>query len=117
MPKVYISKITLPVGNETVTYNFRDEYAQQKLAGGLQFVVCWDGEEPVVANIPAGVVVKYQGENYTGTKAASSAEPLTFYLVKSATQVDVKMFMRSTLLLVLLKPGRKLGILSLISPA
>ena len=90
MPKVYISKITLPVGNETVTYNFRDEYAQQKLAGGLQFVVCWDGEEPVVANIPAGVVVKYQGENYTGTKAASTAEPLTFYLVKSSTQVDGK---------------------------
>jgi len=90
MPKVYISKITLPVGNETVTYNFRDEYAQQKLAGGLQFVICWDGEAPVVANIPAGVVVKYQGENYTGTKAASTAEPLTFYLVKSSTQVDGK---------------------------
>lgn len=84
----YISKLTLPIGNETVTFNLADAYVRQKLAGGLAFVVCWDGTAtPVVANIPAGVKVTYQGEEYTGTKAASTAEPLTFYLVKSATQV------------------------------
>ena len=82
-----ISSITLPVGNSTVTYTFADATVRQTLAGGLSFVVCWDGEEPVVANIPEGVVVTYQGTEYTGTKAASTAAPLTFYLVKSATQV------------------------------
>lgn len=85
--KVYISKITLPVGNESVTFHFEDEYVRQRLAGGLQFNVCYDGGEPVVANIPAGVVVKYNNVTYTGTLAASEAEPLTFYLVKSGTQV------------------------------
>ena len=79
-----ISKITLPSGN---TYDIKDAYARQLLAGGLKFVVCWDGTAaPVVANIPAGVIVTYNGTDYTGTKAASTAEPLTFYLVKSSTQ-------------------------------
>lgn len=75
-----ISKLRLPSGN---TYELKDAYARQLLAAGLQFVVCWDGTSvPVVANIPAGVTVTYNGIEYTGTKPASSAEPLTFYLVK-----------------------------------
>lgn len=78
-----ISKITLPSGN---TYDIKDSYARQLLAGGLNFVICWDGTStPVVANIPAGVVVTYEDTDYTGTKAASTAEPLTFYLVKSGS--------------------------------
>lgn len=79
-----ISSITLPSGN---TYELKDAYARQLLAGGLQYIVCWDGASaPVVANIPAGVVVTYNDTNYTGTKAASTAEPLAFYLVHSSTQ-------------------------------
>lgn len=80
-----ISHLTLPSGN---TYELKDAYARQLLAGGLQFIICWDGtSEPVVANIPAGVVVTYQGTDYTGTMPASSAEPLAFYLVKVKNNV------------------------------
>ena len=79
-----ISQIQLPSGN---TYEIKDAYARQLLAGGLKFVVCWDGSStPVVANIPAGVIVKYNGTTYTGTKSAETAEPLTFYLICSPTQ-------------------------------
>ena len=86
--KLYISKITLPaaaVGQDPVTYEFMDAEARQTLAGGIQFVVCWNGGEPVVENIPAGVVVEYGGQTYTGTKAASTAAALTFYLVKTSS--------------------------------
>jgi hypothetical protein len=78
-----ISKITLPSGN---TYEIKDAVARELIAGGITFDVVWDGTSaPTVANIPAGVVVTYNGTNYTGTKAASTAEPGTFYLVKSGT--------------------------------
>lgn len=80
-----ISSITLPSGN---TYELKDAYARQLLAGGLQYIVCWDGTStPVVANIPAGVVVTYNNVDYTGTKAALTAEPLAFYLVKAPDPV------------------------------
>lgn len=78
-----ISKITLPSGN---TYEIKDAVARELIAGGITFEVVWDGTSaPTVANIPAGVVVTYNGTDYTGTKAASTAEPGTFYLVKSGT--------------------------------
>lgn len=78
-----ISKITLPSGN---TYEIKDAVARELIAGGITYNVVWDGTSaPTVANIPAGVVVTYNGTNYTGTKAASTAEPGTFYLVKSGT--------------------------------
>lgn len=78
-----ISKITLPSGN---TYDLKDATARELIAGALTFTVCWDGAStPVVANIPAGVVVTYNGTSYTGTMATSSATIGTFYLVKSGT--------------------------------
>ena len=78
-----ISKITLPSGN---TYDIKDATAREMLAGGISFIVAWDGAStPTVANIPAGVTVTYNGTNYTGTKTASSAEAGAFYLVKSGT--------------------------------
>ena len=81
-----ISKIQLPSGNE---YNFKDAYARRLLASGIVMELCWDGTAaPVVANIPAGVVVTYNNVDYTGTKAASTAEPLHFYLVKSGTGLN-----------------------------
>ena len=86
-----ISKITLPIGGSNVTFEFADAQVRQTLAGGLQFTVCWDGSSaPVVADIPAGVKVTYQEEEYTGTKLASTAEPLTFYLVYSGTSIGSK---------------------------
>lgn len=52
------------------------------IAGVTQFTseVSWNGTStPVVANIPAGVVVTYNGTNYTGTKATGDAGKI--YLV------------------------------------
>ena len=78
-----ISKITLPSGN---TYDIKDATAREMISGGVSFVIAWDGASaPTVANIPAGVVVKYNGTNYTGTLDADDAETGAFYLVKSST--------------------------------
>lgn len=90
-----IEKITLPSGN---TYFIADreirdvvDTLSQTVAGGVSYNVAWDGtSEPTVGNIPAGVVVTYNGTNYTGTMAANNATPGAFYLVKSATPVDGK---------------------------
>lgn len=90
-----IEKITLPSGN---TYFIADreirdvvDTLSQTVAGGVSYNVAWDGtSEPTVGNIPAGVVVTYNGTDYTGTMAANNATPGAFYLVKSATAVDGK---------------------------
>lgn len=80
-----ISKITLPSGN---TYDIKDAVARQAIAGGVSFIVAWNGSStPVVADIPAGVVVTYESTDYTGTLAADSSQAGAFYLVKSSTQV------------------------------
>jgi len=51
------------------------------------YVVAWDGAStPVVANIPAGVVVTYNTTDYTGTLAAGSATAPYLYLVASTSQ-------------------------------
>ena len=76
--------LQLPSGN---VYEIADAYARGLLAGGLVFEICWDGQSaPDVTKIPAGVKVTYNETEYTGTKAASTAEPLHFYLVFSPTQ-------------------------------
>lgn len=50
------------------------------------YVVAWDGSSsPVVANIPAGVAVTYDGNSYTGTLAASSSTLDKVYLVSTGT--------------------------------
>ena len=90
-----IEKITLPSGNSyfIADREIRDvvDALSQTVAGGVSYTVAWDGtSEPVVGNIPAGVVVTYEGQTYTGTMVANNATPGAFYLVKSATQVDGK---------------------------
>lgn len=78
-----ISKIKLPSGNE---YDIKDAVARQTIAGGIAFIVAWDGSStPVAADIPAGVVVTYNDASTTGTLATTSATTGAFYLVKSAT--------------------------------
>ena len=48
------------------------------------YVVAWDGaSSPVVADIPAGVVVEYSSEEYTGTLAASDSTAGKVYLVSN----------------------------------
>lgn len=76
-----ISKIKLPSG---YTYDIKDAIARQMISGGVSFIIAWDGASiPVVENIPAGVVVEYNGNNYTGTLSANSAQAGAFYLVKA----------------------------------
>ena len=78
-----ISKIKLPSGN---SYDIKDAVARQMISGGVSFIIAWDGTStPTVANIPAGVVVKYNSTDYTGTLDADDAETGAFYLVKSGT--------------------------------
>lgn len=92
MPNVvYISKIQIPINNEPVVFEFYDSGVQQKLAGGISFNVCWDGGGiPTVEDVPYGVVINYNDTEYVGTLSANSADPLTFYLVKSSAQVNNK---------------------------
>lgn len=53
------------------------------------YVEAWDGAStPVVANIPAGIVVTYEGTSYTGTLAASSSTDGKIYLIKDGTEYD-----------------------------
>ena len=85
-----ISKIRLPGSN--TDYDIKDAVARQMISGGVTFIIAWDGAStPVVANIPEGVVVKYNGTNYTGTLTAETtgddphAQAGAFYLVKSST--------------------------------
>ena len=75
-----ISKIQLPGSN--IAYDIKDTVARQAIAGGVSFVIAWNGSStPVVADIPAGVVVRYNGTDYTGTLSADSAQVGAFYLV------------------------------------
>lgn len=77
-----ISKITLPSGN---TYDIKDATAREMISGGVSFVIAWSGGAPTVANIPAGVKVRYNDTDYTGTLDADDAQTGAFYLVKSST--------------------------------
>lgn len=88
-----ISKIKLPSGN---TYDIKDAGARQLISEltGISLIVAWNGTStPVVANIPAGVVVTYNGTDYTGTLAANSATAGAFYLVHStASSVEMDVY-------------------------
>lgn len=83
----YISQIVL---TDNVTYYVKDaearEWINEIVAGGLTFVVSWNGQAaPNVALIPAGVEVEYQGTTYTGTLAASVQTKPNIYLVYDHT--------------------------------
>lgn len=85
-----IEKITLPSGTSYFIADRQIREVVQSLsdmvAGGVSYIIAWDGvSAPVIANIPAGVVVKYNNTNYTGILAANNATPGAFYLVKSST--------------------------------
>lgn len=79
-----ISKIQLPSGG---VYDIKDATARQAIAGGVSFIIAWDGAStPVVSGIPAGVTVIYNETSYTGTLDADDATVGAFYLVKSSSQ-------------------------------
>ena len=81
-----ISKLKLPSGN---VYDIKDAVARQAIAGGVSFIIAWNGSStPVIADIPAGVVVTYNDTDYTGTLDADDSQAGSFYLVKSSTEAN-----------------------------
>ena len=57
---------------------------------GSAYVLSWGGSaEPVVENIPAGVVVTWNGEQYVGTLSADSETGGKIYLVKNGEDYDM----------------------------
>ena len=81
-----ISRIQMPSGN---VYEIKDAVARQAIAGGVSFIIAWNGNStPVVSDIPAGVVVRYNGTDYTGTLSADSSQAGAFYLVASSDTVQ-----------------------------
>lgn len=86
-----ISKIQLPGSN--IAYDLKDAVARQAIAGGVSFVIAWNGSStPVVADIPAGVVVRYSGTDYTGTLSADSAQVGAFYLVAHSNSTSLNKY-------------------------
>ena len=78
-----ISKITLPSGT---TYDIKDAVARDLISAGITFIIAWDGASaPVAANIPKGVVVRYNNTNTTGTLTPASGISGALYLIKSST--------------------------------
>ena len=66
-------------------------YGQSSQIGGSTYLVCWDGAvTPVVGNIPAGVVVTYGGQTYTGTLPASASTTGNTYLVAQSANPNIK---------------------------
>lgn len=93
MPEIYtrilqdkLGNYILPVTHERNVRDSEGVTLDVKLAAlqAKTALVAWDGtSEPVVANIPAGVTVTYDGTDYTGTLAASSATDGFTYLVST----------------------------------
>ena len=74
-------------GSGYALYTVKDPVARAALAGGMQFIIAWNGNSvPVVAAIPDAVTVQYQGVLYPGTltpDAAHAAHPIAFWLVSN----------------------------------
>ncbi len=66
-------------------------FGQSAPIGGSSYIIAWDGtSEPVVANIPYGVTVTYNSQQYTGTMNATSSTMGSIYLVAQSSNPDIK---------------------------
>ena len=66
-------------------------FGESARIGGSSYVVAWDGTSaPDVTQIPAGVVVTYNGTSYTGTLTAGTATKGPIYLVAESANPDEK---------------------------
>lgn len=66
-------------------------FGQSSPVGGASYIVSWDGASvPDVTQIPAGVVVTYNGTNYTGTMAASASTKGNTFLVAESANPNIK---------------------------
>jgi len=82
--------------NGQIVYPITDVSCVMGLNGSAvtEAILCWDGAStPVVANIPAGVVVTYNTTNYTGTLAASSSTTGKIYMVATGTANNYDRYM------------------------
>jgi len=82
--------------NGQIVYPITDVSCVMGLNGSAvtEAILCWDGAStPVVANIPAGVVVTYNTTNYTGTLAASSSTTGKIYMVATGTANNYNRYM------------------------
>lgn len=92
MPIPEFSKFVVPnaQGVPTYMYAVKDETARAALAGGMKFVIAWDGKStPNVTKIPDTVTVRYNGTAYTGTldpAAAHTSTPMGFWLVSNKSE-------------------------------
>ena len=80
-----------PLTHERAVKDSNGVSLESKLAGleSKSYVEAWDGAStPVVANIPAGVVVTYNTTTYTGALAASASTVGKIYLVKDGSAYD-----------------------------
>lgn len=60
----------------------------------MDSIIAYDGESiPVVSDIPSGVVVSYEGTDYTGTLAANSLTSGKIYLTPSSIQGEYDRYM------------------------
>ena len=63
MPNPEISKIQLPSGN---TYDIKDAVARQMIAGGVSFIIAWNGTgTPDESAIPEGVQIRIETSTST----------------------------------------------------
>lgn len=87
-------QIRFPDGS--VAYPVTDVSCVMGLNGSAvtEAILCWDGAStPVVADIPAGVTVTYNGTTYTGTLAASSSTTGKIYMVATGTANNYDRYM------------------------
>ena len=82
--------------NRQIVYPITDVSCVIGLEEGAvtEAILCWDGSSsPIVANIPAGVVVNYSGMDYTGTLAASVDTAGKIYMVATGTSNNYDRYM------------------------
>jgi len=80
------TKILKENGQEFYPVTHASLIVGMKNQGRMDATYAWDGTgTPDITKIPAGVVVTYDGTDYTGTLAASADTAGRFYLVPSTT--------------------------------
>ena len=92
MPNLELTELGFRIGGVDYVYDIVDPVARAAVAANGRRIICWNGNgAPVVADIPAGVVIVYNNVEYTGTMAASSANEKNVYCVHTddPEQLDI----------------------------
>lgn len=92
MPNLELTELGFRIGGVDYVYDIVDPVARAAVAANGRRIICWNGNGvPVVADIPAGVVIVYNNVEYTGTMAASSANEKNVYCVHTddPEQLDI----------------------------